>query len=90
MGKKTQIGGTLTCTIFAPVHQISVHDQKKSTSAGMRTYKIAGVSRRGGIGGWGLASLHAGLDWSRPIGKADGLNGSEYKKNTRQRATKGR
>lgn len=35
-----------------------------------KTHKIAGVPRGGGIGGRGLATLHAGLDGSRPIEKS--------------------
>ena len=39
------------------------HDQD------VNTHKIAGVARRGGAGG-GLATVHHGLDGSRPIERA--------------------
>lgn len=44
----------------------SQRSKAKRSSLGIVTYKIAGVSSGGGIGR-GLATLHAGLDGSRPI-----------------------
>lgn len=76
-GKKRE--GRLTCTTSVPDKHISKMNKKIGKDK-KKTHKIAGITRRGGIGRRGLASLHAGLDGSRPIEKK--INKSRYKRGT--------
>lgn len=69
----------LTCRVCGPGHSISISVTQqikpdeaaiaKNNGQDVNTHKIAGVARGGGAGR-GLATVHHGLDGSRPIERA--------------------